>query len=322
MTTLRAIVVGSGWAAHSARSLALDPRTELRAIVGRGSERSVGLAWSLDVPLESSIDLALAQHAPDIVVLAVGERTHEPLAIRCIEAGAHLLCAHPVAPDAAAVGRIAACAERHARMVRTDYTFRIRPELDLLADTRGRGHLLRLAIDAPGRWLPIALDTALVIAGRIGRVAAHRAYPSALAERAMKLPEAFPPTVVLEHITGVVTSIVPFPHSWPAQPVQVRASWERMRVEGMLPRGAVRTVACVRGGRVDAQELLAAEVDAFDAREHARAMEAVARAFVDTVLGMSDRLATLSDEAHLRGVWAALWRAARTGAPHEVPTTP
>lgn len=323
MRCLSAVVVGSGWGAHAARALAADPRVALEAIVARGSDRSRALAHELGCRLVASIAEAGADL--DLAVLAAGEREHEGLALDalgCVARGdeltiagpsAHVLCAHPVALDAAAVGRIARAAARAGRLARTDYTFRLRPELAVLRQREGRGELLRVAIAAPGRWLPIALDTAVVIGGPVLRVTSTATYPGSLADRVSRAPHAFPPTIALEHIGGTVSSIVPFPHASPGAPVEVQASFERVRVEARLPAGGARTLRVGRGGLVEELELLSRTAGS-DAAEHGRAMQAVTTSFVGAILGGPDVLATLGEEEHLRLVWSAVWRSARDGS--------
>lgn len=315
MSGLRAIVVGSGWGAHSARGLALDSRVDLRAIVGRGSERSRVLAGALGVELISTLDQALARHRPTLVVLAIGERHHLPLALRALESGAHLLCAHPVVPDAPSVRRIAELAERHGRLARTDYTFRVRPELHALTARDGRGELLRIAIDAPGRWLPIVLDTAVAIAGPVARVVVSASVPSALEARRRAAPAAFPPALLLEHGSGAVSSFASFPHARPGAPVEVRTSWERAHVRAALPSAGATLFALRRGGTVEDRVLVPNTSEAGGPAPIAEAMQDVARAFVGATLGEGDVLATLHEEAHLRDVWSAIWEAVRSGVP-------
>jgi predicted dehydrogenase len=308
------IVVGSGWGAHAARALAMDGRAELRAIVSRGSPRSRLLAGALGVEFALSFEDALRRHRPDIVVLAAGEHHHEALALQALDHGAHVLCAHPVVPGPTSVARIAQAAERAGRVVRTDYTFRVRPELHALAAPEGRGQLVRVAIDAPGRWLPIALDVAVVVAGPVARVLVSARVPEALASRARSSPAAFPPALLLEHDGGVVTSFAAFPHARPGVPVDVRTSWERAQVRAALPAAGATLVALQRGGGVEERVLVPPTGEATSARAIEEAMHEVARSFVGAVLGERDPLATLHEEAHLRAVWSAIWRAVATHA--------
>lgn len=319
MTKLPAIVIGSGWGAHSARALAKDPRVELRAIVGRGSERTTTLAAELGVSVHPSVEEAVAAEAPAFAVLAIGERAHRDVATSLLRAGAHVLCAHPVAPMSEDVLAIAEVARREGRVARTDYSFRIRPELRALLPCEARGQSMRLAIEAPGRWLPIALDAAVAIAGPAASVFASSTYPEAIRARVERLPQAFPPAILIEHASGVVTSLVAFPHAWPAAPVRAAASFERGRAEAWLPCGGARWLACGRAGAVEERELVTASADLRDAAVHGRAMSALASAFVDCLLAGADALATLEEEAHLRGVWSAVWSSARRGARVDVP---
>lgn len=322
MTKLSAIVIGSGWGAHSARELASDPRVELRAIVGRGSERTARLAEELCVPTSDDLERAIAEHRPSLAVLAIGEKAHYEAAASLLRGGAHLLCAHPVAPTAEQVLGIDAVARHEGRAVRTDYSFRLRPELRALMPSSERGALMRLSVEAPGRWLPIALDAAVAVAGPVTRVLTSSAYPPSLSARAERLPQAFPPAMLLEHACGVVTSIVTFPHAWPGAPVRASASFERGRVDARLPMCGARWLACARGGVVEERELVAPSSAPDDVSVHARAMRAVARAFVDSLLASSSPLASMDEEAHLRRVWSAIWRSARTGQTGSVPLDP
>lgn len=322
MTKLSAIVIGSGWGGHSARELAVHPRVELRAIVGRGSVRSGRLATDLGVSASTDLEAAIAEHRPSIAVLAIGEKAHHRAALTLLESGAHLLCAHPVAPTAEEVLEIATLARRQGRTARTDYSFRLRPELQALMPSVDRGSAMRLSVEAPGRWLPIVIDAAVAVAGPVARVLGSGAYPPALAARAERLPQAFPPAILLEHAGGVVTSIATFPHAWPGAPVRVSASFERGRVDARLPMGGAQWLACVRGGGVEEREIVAPSAEPADVSVHALAMRAVTGAFVDTLDSSASPLATMEEEAHLRRVWAAVWRSARRGTPEELSSDP
>ncbi len=300
----RAVVIGSGWGAHGARALSRHPEVSLEAIVARGSDRSRALADELDVPIwpEASGPLELA-------VVAVGERVHFDLVAPLLERGVAVLVAHPVCLGAEEVERLDAVAARAGSVVRTDYTFRARPELRCLRPTGERGALLRLAIEAPGRWLPIALDVAVEVAGPVRVVHAHGAYPPALAERARRAPHVFVPTVTLSHESGTVSTIVPVPHAPPAEPVRVCVSYERGRLTASLPRGGAGWLALRAAGQIDERALVERSAEPRDASVHARGMQALVERFVDTLDAGAPDLATLEEEAHLRRVWAATWRA-------------
>jgi len=308
---LRAAVFGSGWGAHAARALARHPSVELIALVGRGSDRTHALGAELGAPVRSELGLHV-----DLAVVAVSERVHLELVEPLVERRVALLITHPVCPRAEEVERLADAADRAGVVIRTDYTFRPRPELAALRPREDRGALLRLSIEAPGRWLPIALDVAVCLAGPVHIVHANPAYPRKLAERARRAPHAFVPSMMLTHVSGTVSTIVPVPHAPPAEPVRVCASYERGRVTASLPRGGAAWLALRAGGEVEARELVAPSADTLDASVHARGMEELVACFVDTLEDGARALASLAEEAHLRRVWAALWRATgeRAGA--------
>ena len=304
----RAIVIGSGWGAHAARALARRADVDLVAVVGRGSPRSRALAEELGVDARTDDDVEV-----DLAVVAVGERVHATLVAPLLTRGVHVLVGHPVCSRAEDVAGLDQIATESKSLIRTDYTFRLRPELAALRPTSDRGELLRVSIEAPGRWLPIAIDVAVELAGPVGFVHASRAYPTALVGRAAKAPHVFVPTVMLTHEGGAVTSIVPVPHAPPAEPVRVCASYERGRVVAVLPRGGARWLALGTGGRVERSVLVEASAEDTEASVHARGMAEVVRRFVDGLESGAPELATLAQETHLRRVWTAIWGAAARG---------
>lgn len=315
--TRSAAVFGSGWGAHAARALARHPGVELRCLVGQGSARTEALARELTVPVRVELDMEV-----DLAVVAASERVHLDIVEPLLARGIHVLVTHPVCPRAEEVARLAEAAERSHAVVRTDYTFRSRPELAALRPAPDRGALLRLSIEAPGRWLPIALDVAVFLAGPVHIVHANPAYPAAVAARARRAPHVFVPSAILTHRTGIVTTVVPVPHAPPAEPVRVCASYERGRVTATLPRGGADWLGLRGAGQLDTRPLVDASADPLDAGVHARGMEELVSRFVDTLEQGAKALTSLAEEEHLRRVWIALWRATgdRSGADVSEPT--
>lgn len=311
--TLRAAVFGSGWGAHAARALARHPGVELRCLVGRGSARTCELARELGVTSRAELEERV-----DLAVVAVSERAHLELVEPLLARGIAVLVTHPVCPHAEEVERLAEAADRAGVVIRTDYTFRARPELAALRPAADRGALLRVSIEAPGRWLPIALDVAVCLAGPIHLVHANPAYPRAVLERARRAPHVFVPSVVLTHASGTVTTIVPVPHARPAEPVRILTSYERGRATASLPRGGASWLALGVRGKFAERELVPATAEAHDSTVHARGMEALVTCFANTLREGAAPLASLAEEAHLRQVWAAVWRATRDRAGADV----
>lgn len=313
---LNALVVGSGWARHAAQAFGARADVRVRGVVGRGSARSFALARALGVPLFATLDEAIAETRPDLAVVAVGDDVNHVLASDLLRAGAHVLCAHPVAPHAADVEALASLARKQRLVVSTDYSFRTTPALDAARAALPKlGQLLRTEITFPGRFLPIALDVAAGLAGSVETVSAFGRYPDELEARRNATPAAFPPTVILEHVAGSVTALTPCPHANPATAIRATTSSTHGRLEVELPCGGLRRVRVRAHGKVE-------DVSLVDPVEHAEpsiafgsAMRALADAFVDAVVTGSEPPCPLEDEVVVREVWDAIPLSMRTRAP-------
>lgn len=309
---LRALVVGSGWAANAARAFAARDDVEVVGVVGRGSARSAALATELGVALATDLGAAIRASRPALAVVAVGDRQNPAAAAALVRAGVHVLCAHPVAPTEAEVIALADLARHQGVVVGTDYSLRATEAFATARAALGAlGPLLRVDVVAPGRFLPMSLDLAIGLAGEAASVTAFGLYPDALAARRRAAPAAFPPTVVIEHRGGAVTSLVPSPHAPPCAPVRVIASASGGRLEASLPSGEVRRQRFGSGGFDD--DRLVATTDASDAPSaFSRAMRRCANAFVEAILRGGPPPCSLTDEAHVRALWTAISVSVRT----------
>lgn len=313
---LNALVVGSGWAGHAARVFAARPDVGVRGVVARGSERSFALARALDVPIFASLTEAIQETQPSIAVVAVGDETNPALASQLLRAGAHVLCAHPVAPTAAHVADLARIAFERGRIVSADYSMRTTEAFAAArAATRELGDLLRVEITYPGRFLPMAIDLALAFAGHVDAVSAFGRYPDSLGERRAKAPAAFPPTIVLEHRLGAVTALTPSPHAVPIAALRVTASHAAGRIDVELPAGGARRVRNLAGGAFEESILVPPNATTDAKLAFAEAMHAMAHAFVDAVVTKAAPPCALEDEAEVRRVWSCIGRALRARTP-------
>jgi len=317
--TLRAIVVGSGWARHAARALASDPRAELVAVVGRGSERTRALAASLGVPAAGSLEQAIADARPDVAAVAVHERENAEIVRRLLDAGAHVLVSHPVAPDVSAVQGLRSHAEARGLLVGTDYTMRLQPAFAAArVALRRSGALLRCAVQSPGRALVVGLDLAIGFAGPVERVLASRRYPPAVAARAERARSTFAPSVLLEHESGALTALVPVPHAAPARAQRVTLSAERARLDLELPDGGLVELRMRGAGRVETRVLVPPEPERSADAMYGSAMERCVSRFLDAVTGGAPLFAPLDEEARLRAVVHAIREATAREAPVDV----
>jgi predicted dehydrogenase len=316
--SLCALTIGSGWGAHAANAFAQDPRVRLGGIVGRGSERTRALAAELGVPVFDDLQEAIRCLQPRIAAVAAGERWHPAIVEALLLSGCHVLCAHPVASDSDRVVGLFETARRRNLIAVADYTLRLTPAYEAACAALERsGAHLRTSIEAPGRAIVMAMDVAIGFAGPVARVLGATDYPVEIAEKRRHHPRAFPPTLLLAHRSGCVTSITPVPHAAPASAHRIALSARSARIDVALPAGEVRVVQSLGGGlhreHVERTALPAtAAVETFGAP-----MRALARRFVDTVLGTAPPHAPLREEAHLRAVWTAAQQSSKNGGAPE-----
>lgn len=318
--TLRAIVVGSGWGAHAAHVFGAEPRVELVALVGRGSPRTRDLAQRLDVVEYGELERCVVECSPQIAAVAVGESLHSEMVQLLLNADCHVLCAHPVASDAQTVADLAALATNRQLQAATDYSLRFTPGFAAArAMLDELGPPLRIAGQGPGRALVMAVDLCRALAGPIEAVYGAERYPSNLATRRASAPKAFPPTLVLEHSAGCVSTVVPMPHSDPRSAHRITISTERGRLDVALPCGVTEITAYHGKGNVRRERLVEAHGSDDPLESFAEPMRRLVSNFVESVVSGTATPVTLLEEAHLRAVWNALGRSAHIGKLVAVP---
>jgi len=317
--TLRAIVAGSGWGGHAARVLAKDARVELVAVVGRGSDRTRALAKDLGTRMIGTVEEAVEQMNPRVAVLAVDEQRNAALAETLVIAGCHVLCAHPVATTTADVRKLAVLARTKGVIVATDYSLRATAEHEAAREAAGRlGALMRIAVHFPGRGLPMALELALGFGGAAKRLFATRSYPVSMAERAAATPEAFAPSVLVEHVSGTVSQLVPVTHARTRDAYRILLSAEDGSVDARMPGGGAREIRALRQGRTAETILVEPSVAGDPTEGYRTAIERVVSGFVDAVTNGTPALAPLEIEMAVRATWTAIGASIRTGMPTDV----
>ncbi len=313
---MNALIVGSGWSRHAAHAFQRRDDVQVRGLVARGSSRSFALARALRVPLFATVADAVRQITPILAVVAVGDRQNGAFTLELLEAGAHVLCAHPVAPTPEEVMAIAEAAERRGLFVSTDYSLRATEAFRVgRAAIQENGTLLRLDVTYPGRFLPIALDLAVALGGHVDTVSAFGRYPKDLHARREAAPAVFPPTTILEHLEGVVSALTPSPHADPRAALRITASSTGGRVDIALPTGGARRLRCGHGGRFEEIELTPAVRGGAAGAAFGDAMRTLADRFVDAIVHGEGPPCPLADEAHLRRLWMAITRAERGRRP-------
>jgi predicted dehydrogenase len=147
MRALRAGIAGAGFVgrihARSARLAgaqlaglaASSPASAQRAAHDLGAERAF-----------ASADELVEADGIDVVHLCTPNYLHEPLALRALAAGKHVVCEKPVALDGAGAARIAAAAAAAGRVVAVPFVYRFHP---MVREARARvaaGELGRLRL--------------------------------------------------------------------------------------------------------------------------------------------------------------------------------
>lgn len=312
--------MGSGWGAHAARVFASDDRIQLCGLVGTGSSRSEALAKELNVPLFTELSAAIAGVSPQVASVAVHETRNVMLVEQLLARGCHVLCSHPVATAADDVARLAALARSQQVLAATDYSLRLCPAYAAARDELSRsGTLLRVTIESPSRTMVIAIDMALDLAGPAERAFVAARYPAELKERRSRHPKAFAPTVLLEHRSGVVTTIVPVPQADPAHAYRLVLSSERASIRLALPDGGARRVQYLGKGEVQEREL--APTDAVrrpPVELYGAPMKTLVSKFVDAVVHGGGVHAPFGAEVSVRATWEAFDRSVAEQRPAEV----
>lgn len=133
---IRVLVVGLGQMGQShALAYATDPAFDVVGLVNRSD---VGLPDALaHLPIERDFDAALARLNPDMVAIATYSDSHAELAIKAMQAGAHVFVEKPLATTVADCERVAQVAQDTGRKLMVGHILRHHPTWQaLIAEAR------------------------------------------------------------------------------------------------------------------------------------------------------------------------------------------
>ena len=139
-------VVGCGyWGPKLIRNFSQQSRADLRWACDLSSQRLEALAPHYpDLKLTTHLDEVLADSKVDAVCIATPSQSHEPLAMRCLEAGRHVLVEKPLCDSSAGALRLIEKAEQKKRVLMVDHTFIYSPAVRLIRSLVDKGRLGRL----------------------------------------------------------------------------------------------------------------------------------------------------------------------------------
>lgn len=139
-------ILGPGGIANGALAPAMRAAGHDLAVVGsRSLTRAQAFAANHGVRrARGSYAEVLEARDVDAVYIALPNDGHEPWAVAALEAGKHVLCEKPLAPDAAAAGRMAAASAASGYLLMEAVMARFHPRTRALLDIVGDGGIGRL----------------------------------------------------------------------------------------------------------------------------------------------------------------------------------
>jgi predicted dehydrogenase len=157
MTRLRVLVVGCGnmGTSHARAYHHLKSDFEIVGLVSRGPDSREKLAKELGgLRTFADFDAAFAATEPDVVSINTYPDTHEVLARKALQGGAHLFVEKPLAETVEAAQAIVDLAERHGKKVVVGYILRVHPAWQKfieVARTLGKPLVMRMNLNQQSR---------------------------------------------------------------------------------------------------------------------------------------------------------------------------
>ena len=110
-------------------------RSELLAVASRSKERAQAYAKQWDIPYAyGTYQQMLADPTIDVIYLSVPNHLHAEWAIKCAEAGKHVLCEKPIAITTEEVARMAQAAEKNGVIIQEAAMMRFHPQTQYLRE--------------------------------------------------------------------------------------------------------------------------------------------------------------------------------------------
>src|SRR5579863_2241016 len=128
-SSIRVLVAGLGTMglSHARAYRDIDGFTLVGLCTNRAAQRDDLAKEFPDVARFEDLDAALAELKPDAVAVCTYTETHAALAVKALEAGAHVFCEKPLAENIEAAERVVAAAKRAKRALVIGYILRVHP---------------------------------------------------------------------------------------------------------------------------------------------------------------------------------------------------
>lgn len=141
--TLGVAVVGAGyWGPNLIRNFRSSPEWDLVAVCDLDTQRAYDvLGPRSEVLVTADLDEVLARDDVAAIAIATPARTHDPLAMRALRAGKHVLVEKPLADTVASGRSMVAAARAEGLVLMTDHTYCYTPVVQKIRELVASGTL-------------------------------------------------------------------------------------------------------------------------------------------------------------------------------------
>ncbi len=130
---LRVGVIGLGMGRVHVQGFRAHPRASVVAVCDADASRVEAVRRDFAVPAGyAEAEAMLERESLDVVAIATPNRLHRPLTLAALARGAHVLCEKPIGMDAAEGREMVAAAARAGRRLMVNFSFRFRPQSQIL----------------------------------------------------------------------------------------------------------------------------------------------------------------------------------------------
>ena len=313
-------------------------RSTLLAVASRTKERAEIYARQWNIPhAYGTYEQMIADPAINVVYLSLPNHLHAEWAIKCAEAGKHLLCEKPIALTTEEVARMAGAAEQYGVIIQEAAMMRFHPQTRYLRELVAKGAIgdIRLirgvfafTLENPG---DIRLDTNMgggslwdlgsycvsfaraVLQAEPVEVSAYRIHGDARVDMSFSAQMRFPTGTLVQFFS----SFQSFPH------IEADFLGTEGRIYADIPWvnhiGATANVQVTRSGNVEGGSTFSDSMEGhttdIKTYENINAYQCEVDSMVESILDGTEPVISLADSWKNVATIVALHESARTGKP-------